>query len=267
LADGDTEEYQADSGTGTGPERAGAAAEQAGRRPEPAEAEAAREPAEAEAAREPAEAEAAAREPEAAAREPAEAEAAAREPEAAAREPEAAAREPPAVRDSGSASASHVKSRAERIAARDAAAGTDRPIVVDATNHVAGRLASNVAKLLLKGNRVSIVNCERIMISGTRSSIVGEYKQFLEIASILHPKHGPFHPRRPDTMITRMIRGMLPRKKPSGRAAHRRLRAYIGAPKDLGAYKRVRFEKAMITRPASGYTTMASLGDAIGWTR
>ena len=159
------------------------------------------------------------------------------------------------------------KSRAERLAARDAAAGKDRPIVVDATNHVAGRLASNVAKLLLKGNRVSIVNCERIMISGTRSNIVGEYREFLEIASILHPKHGPFHPRRPDTIITRMIRGMLPRKKPSGRAAHRRLRAYVGAPKDLGAYKRVRFEKAMITRPAARYTTMASLGDAVGWTR
>ena len=105
------------------------------------------------------------------------------------------------------------------------------------------------------------------MISGTRSNIVGEYRQFLEIASILHPKHGPFHPRRPDTIITRMIRGMLPRKKPSGRAAHRRLRAYVGAPKDLGAYKRVRFEKAMITRPAARYTTMASLGDAVGWTR
>ena len=105
------------------------------------------------------------------------------------------------------------------------------------------------------------------MISGTRSNIVGEYREFLEIASILHPKHGPFHPRRPDTIITRMIRGMLPRKKPSGRTAHRRLRAYVGAPKDLGAYKRVRFEKAMITRPAARYTTMASLGDAVGWTR
>ena len=45
---------------------------------------------------------------------------------------------------------------------------TDRPIVVDATDHIAGRLASHVAKLLLKGNRVSLVNCEKIMISGTR---------------------------------------------------------------------------------------------------
>ena len=146
-------------------------------------------------------------------------------------------------------------------------AGRDCPIVVDATNHVAGRLASNVAKLLLGGNRVSIVNCERIMISGTRSNIVGEYREFLEIASILHPKHGPFHPRRPDTIISRMIRGMLPREKPSGRAALRRLRAYIGAPRELGAYRRVRFEKAMIKRAPSGYTTMENLGDAVGWTR
>ncbi len=159
------------------------------------------------------------------------------------------------------------KSRAERRAAREAVAGRDCPIVVDATNHVAGRLASNVAKLLLGGNRVSIVNCERIMISGTRSSIVGEYREFLEIASILHPKHGPFHPRRPDTIISRMIRGMLPREKPSGRAALRRLRAYIGAPRELGAYRRVRFERAMIKRAPSGYTTMESLGDAVGWTR
>ena len=78
-----------------------------------------------------------------------------------------------------------------------------------------------------KGNRVSIVNCEKIMISGTRSNIIKEYRDFLEISSILNPKHGPFHPRRPDTMITKMIRGMLPHgKKPSGVEAHKRLRAH-----------------------------------------
>ena len=172
---------------------------------------------------------------------------------------------PPAAQGGRGARARRTK--AERRARREAVAGTDCPIVVDATNHIAGRLASNVAKLLLGGNRVSLVNCERIMISGTRANIVGEYKEFLEIASILHPKHGPFHPRRPDTIISRMIRGMLPREKPSGRAAHRRLRAYIGAPRELGAYKRVRFERAMIKRAPSGYTTMENLGDAVGWTR
>ena len=143
---------------------------------------------------------------------------------------------------------------------------TDKPIVVDGTNHIAGRLASNVAKLLLQGNRVSIVNCENIMISGTRSNIIKEYRDFLEISSILHPKHGPFQPRRPDTIITRMIRGMLPRKKPSGSTAHKRLRAYIGTPKDLKPFDKIQFEKAKITRASANYTTMADLDRTIGWT-
>ena len=143
---------------------------------------------------------------------------------------------------------------------------TDKPIVVDATDHIAGRLASNVAKLLLKGNRVSIVNCENIMISGNRSNIIKEYRDFLEISSILHPKHGPFHPRRPDTIITRMIRGMLPRDKPSGILAHKRLRAYIGVPKEVKAFEKIQFEKAKITKSSANYMTMGNLGKVIGWT-
>lgn len=142
----------------------------------------------------------------------------------------------------------------------------DEHAVVDGTNHIAGRLASNVAKLLLEGKRVSIVNCDKIMISGTRTNIINEYRKFLEISSIIHPEHGPYHPRRPDTIITRMIRGMLPRKKPSGLTAHKRLRAYIGSPKQLKSLKKIQFEKAKITRPTANYTTMAELGRTIGWT-
>ena len=145
--------------------------------------------------------------------------------------------------------------------------GFDRPIVVDASDHVAGRLSSHVAKLLLQGKRVSLVNCEKIMISGTRANTIHEYRQFLKINSIINPKHGPVHYRRPDTVITKMIRGMLPfEKKPSGRHAHKRLRAYIGSPKQLKPFRKVQFEKAKITRPASSYTTMGELCRVIGWT-
>ena len=153
------------------------------------------------------------------------------------------------------------------MAKQESVVRTDRPIVVDATDHIAGRLSSHVAKLLLQGNRVSLVNCEKIMISGTRSNIIKEYRDFLEISSILHPKHGPFHPRRPDTIITKMIRGMLPfGKKPSGIAAHKRLRAYIGSPKELKSFEKIQFEKAKIKRAASNYTTMGELGRVVGWT-
>ncbi len=153
------------------------------------------------------------------------------------------------------------------MAEQETVVRTDRPIVVDTTDHIAGRLSSHVAKLLLKGNRVSLVNCEKIMLSGTRANIIQEYKEFLEINSIIHPKHGPVHYRRPDTMITKMIRGMLPfEKKPSGITAHKRLRAYIGSPKELKPFEKIQFEKAKIKRSASNYTTMGELGRVIGWT-
>lgn len=144
---------------------------------------------------------------------------------------------------------------------------TTKAYVVDGTNHIAGRLASNVAKLLLQGNRVSIINCENIMISGNRSNIIKEYRDFLEISSIIHPEHGPYHPRRPDTIMERMIRGMLPRDKPSGQAAHKRLRTYIGSQKGLKGMEKIGFEKAKITRSSANYTTMANLGETIGWTK
>ena len=109
------------------------------------------------------------------------------------------------------------------------------------------------------------MNCDKILLSGNRKSIVEEYKAFLEIASILHPKHGPFHPRRPDTMISRMIRGMLPRKKPSGQAALKRLRAYIGVPKELRSFEKIQFDNSKIRKSSSYYTSMSSLGRTIGW--
>jgi len=141
-----------------------------------------------------------------------------------------------------------------------------RPIVVDGTNLIAGRVASNVAKLLRKGNRVSIINCDKIMISGKKSSIIGEYEDFLRIHSIIHPQHGPFHPRRPDTIMKRMIRGMLPTEKPSRKTDLARLRTYIGVPREVKGLEKIQFEKAKIRKDSSRYTTMAELSRYIGGT-
>ncbi len=141
-----------------------------------------------------------------------------------------------------------------------------KPTVVDGTNLIAGRLASNVAKLLRKGNRVSIVNCDKIMMSGKKSSIIGEYEDFLRIHSIIHPQHGPFHPRRPDTIMKRMIRGMLPTEKPSRKTDLARLRTYIGVPKEVKGIEKIQFEKAKIRNDSSKYTTMAELSRYIGGT-
>ena len=144
---------------------------------------------------------------------------------------------------------------------------TDRPIVVDGTDLIAGRLSSNVAKLLIRGNRVSVVNCEKIMMSGTRDNRIKEYREFLEINSVINPKHGPVHYRRPDTIIAKMIRQMLPfDRKPSGKEAYQRLRTYIGSPKEIRSLEKIQFEKSKIKRAASNYTSLGELCRVIGWT-
>jgi large subunit ribosomal protein L13 len=138
-------------------------------------------------------------------------------------------------------------------------------MIIDGTNMIAGRLCSHVAKLLLEGNRITIVNSENIMISGSRESIIGEYREFLEVASINNPKFGPFHPRRPDTIITKMVRGMLPKTKSSGQAAFKRLRVYLGVPNELKSLSRTQFEDARIRRASPYYTSVGELGRMVGW--
>ncbi len=139
------------------------------------------------------------------------------------------------------------------------------PIIVDATGHIAGRLCSYVAKLLLNGNYVVIVNAEKAFISGNRSSVIDEWHRFLEISSVVHPKHGPFHPRRPDNIMRRMVRGMLPRKRPKGISAMKRLRVYIGVPEEYAEMEFKVFDDAKIRKPESFYISIYDLARSIGW--
>ncbi|MGH9921637.1 MAG: 50S ribosomal protein L13 [Nitrososphaerales archaeon] len=138
-------------------------------------------------------------------------------------------------------------------------------VVVDATNHIAGRLCSYVAKMLLKGDNVVVLNAEKAMLSGERYSTIRQWHEYLEIGSIVNPIHGPFHARRPDTIITRMVRGMVPKRRPKGISAMKRLRVYIGVPKNYEGVKGKEFEDAKIRKPVSYYTSIHDLAKLIGW--
>ena len=91
------------------------------------------------------------------------------------------------------------------------------------------------------------------------------YKRYLEINSVTNPIHGPFHPRRPDTILTRMIRGMVPKTKTSGVEAFKRLRVYIGVPEVLKNKKVESFEDAKITKAPSKYISVGEVAKQIGW--
>lgn len=140
-----------------------------------------------------------------------------------------------------------------------------KQITVDVSNCIAGRVCSHVAKLLLQGNRVSIINSEKAMLSGNRYTIIDEYKKRLEVGSVTNPIHGPYHPRRPDRILTKMVRAMTPRRKPSGISAFKRLRVYIGIPKELGSKEIKIFDDTKITKPESYYITIGEVAKEIGW--
>jgi large subunit ribosomal protein L13 len=138
-------------------------------------------------------------------------------------------------------------------------------LVIDATNCIAGRMCSHVSKLLLQGNRVAIVNAEKAMLSGNRYKTIDSYKEHLGINSVTNPIHGPFHPRRPDTILSKMVRGMVPKRKPDGISAFKRLRVYMGVPEDMKSAKMESFDDSKITKPESYYISIAEVAKQIGW--
>ncbi len=138
-------------------------------------------------------------------------------------------------------------------------------VYVDASNQIAGRLSSKVAKLIISGKRVVVVNAEKALISGSRASVVTEWTKKLELSSRVNPIYGPIHPRRPDNILRRMVRGMVPRKKPKGALAMKRLRVYIGVPSEVSGSKMTKFEDTAASRPIPVYVTMADLSKSLGW--
>lgn len=138
---------------------------------------------------------------------------------------------------------------------------SNKAIIIDAKGLILGRLASNIAKLLLQGETVIILNAEKAAISGKKQHIVQDAKTFLEVG---HPRKGPLHPRRPDRIVSRTVRGMLPRRKPKGIEAYKRLRVYLGAPLEFENKNVQTIPEASTDKLKSPYITVGELAKEIG---
>lgn len=100
-------------------------------------------------------------------------------------------------------------------------------LVFDSTDAVLGRIGSVVAKELLKGSSVVIINSEKTIISGDLKSFVERINQKIKMGQGSSLK-GPKYIRKSDMLLKRMIRGMLPWDRAKGRDAFDRLRCYVG---------------------------------------
>lgn len=134
--------------------------------------------------------------------------------------------------------------------------------LVDADGLILGRMASVVAKKLLNGEKIIVVNAEKAVISGKKKSKVAEAKEFLEVGA---PKRGPFHYRRPDRILRKTVRGMVPFKKPKGRNALKKLKVFISVPEELKDQQLVSIEQAQAAKLNGPYFTLADLAKEIGW--
>ena len=126
--------------------------------------------------------------------------------------------------------------------------------VIDASDCIMGRLASSVAKTLLNGEEVHIVNAENAVISGSKDMVFGEY---ISKRNLNHPRKGPYYPRMPHMMLKRAVRGMIPYQKPRGREAFKKLKVDIGTPVALKEEKIETVEKAKMNNS----TKYIKLGD------
>lgn len=107
-------------------------------------------------------------------------------------------------------------------------------MIVDAGGAILGRLASKIAKELLKGEDIVVINSEKIVVSGNPEAV---FKRFHERKDRGDTSKGPFYPQYPDRILIRSVRGMLPYKKEKGKRAFRKLKVFIDNPDNLKGEK------------------------------
>ncbi|KAL2352120.1 AMP dependent synthetase and ligase [Cryomyces antarcticus] len=142
-------------------------------------------------------------------------------------------------------------------------------VVIDGKGHLLGRLASTVAKQLLNGQKIVVVRCEALNISGEFFRAKLKYQAFMRKQTRFNPtRGGPFHFRAPSKMFWRTVRGMIPHKTARGAAAMERLKTFEGIPPPYDHKKRMVVPQALRVlrlKPGRKYCTVGRLGHEFGW--
>ena len=110
--------------------------------------------------------------------------------------------------------------------------------IIDGKNAILGRLASYVAKEALKGEDITVLNCEQVIITGNKKDIKERYDA--KRRRVGSSQKGPKHSRSAEKIVKRTIRGMLPdHRKGRGKVAFKRIRCYVGIPKEFEEKKKI----------------------------
>ncbi|TLD19057.1 hypothetical protein PpBr36_07908 [Pyricularia pennisetigena] len=142
-------------------------------------------------------------------------------------------------------------------------------VVIDGKGHLLGRLASIVAKQLLEGQKIVVVRCEALNISGEFFRAKLKYHAHLRKITRYNPtRGGPFHFRAPSRVFYKAVRGMMPHKTARGTAALERLKVFEGVPPPYDKQKKMVVPQALRVlrlQPGRKYCTVGRLSHEVGW--
>ena len=119
--------------------------------------------------------------------------------------------------------------------------------VIDGKNAILGRLASYVAKEALKGEKIVILNCEQMIITGKKKNIEENFEEKWKRGG--SSQKGPIHHKVSEKIVKRTIRGMLPNHREGrGKKALKSIMCYDGVPKEFEEAKKITAGKGTKTK-------------------
>jgi large subunit ribosomal protein L13 len=139
---------------------------------------------------------------------------------------------------------------------------TKDTIVYDATDLIMGRLCSHIAKQLILGEKIEIVNIDQCIITGRPDEIYARYKVHREKG---RPTKGPFIHRKEKDLFKRSLKRMLPFKTTRGQEALDRIKVYKGIPARFQGQKFETIKTANVSKvPNLKYIKLTQLSKFLG---
>lgn len=140
--------------------------------------------------------------------------------------------------------------------------------IIDGSGHLMGRLASTIAKQILMGQKIVVVRCEDICISGNFYRNKLKVLEYLRKRMNTKPSRGPYHFRAPSKCLFKVVRGMIPHKTKRGMEALNRLKVFDGIPHPYDKQKRMVVPSALRVlklKPGRKYCKIGRLSHETGW--
>ena len=131
--------------------------------------------------------------------------------------------------------------------------------VIDASDVVLGRLASQVAVLLRgkhkpifaphvdTGDFVIVINADKVALSGNKLEQKRAYRHSGYPGGLRSMSYGELMEKRPERIVEKAVRGMLP-KNSLGRKTLRKLKVYAGPDHPHSAQQPVPFEISQVSQ-------------------